>query len=166
MIIWITGLSGVGKTTLGSRVYEAFKAKHQNTIFLDGDILREVLGASGYTYEERYVQAEKIHNLCKMLDAQGMHVVCATMSLFHEIQRRNRETFTSYYEVYVKASMEELIRRDQKGIYSGALKGTVKNIVGFDVKYEEPLNPELIVDNNEFGGIEEKVSFILSGINE
>lgn len=161
MIVWVTGLSGAGKTTIATKVYEEYKKLNKHTVFLDGDILREVLGASGYTYMQRYEQAIKIHNLCKMLDAQGIDVICATMSLFHDVQHKNREKFKNYLEIYIKVDMEELIRRDQKGIYSGALNGTTQNVVGIDVKCEEPLRPDLIINNNELNNLEDKAQSII-----
>ena len=164
MVIWITGLSGAGKTTLASKVYEKLKSKQEHVVFLDGDILREVLGVSGYTYNERYEQAEKIHNLCKLLDQQGIDVVCATMSLFHNIQEKNRATFKKYCEVYVDVKMEQLIERNQKGLYSGALSGEIKNVVGIDVACEVPRCPDVIIENNHLDNLERKVQMILEKI--
>lgn len=165
MIVWITGLSGAGKTTLASKVYEDLKSRRNNVVFLDGDILREVLGSSGYTYNERYKQARKIHNLCKMLENQGIDVVCATMSLFHQIQKDNRAFFKEYYEIYIKVDLDRLIERDQKGLYSGALVGRVANVVGIDVPCEEPLYPDVIIENNILDNLEGKVNKILEKIN-
>lgn len=166
MIIWITGLAGAGKTTIATAVYHEIKNIYPNTVFLDGDILREVLGVYGYSYDERYIQAEKIHNLCKMLDNQDINVVCATIGSFHRIQERNRASFNKYCEIYIEVTMENLIKRDKKGLYSRALIGETINVVGVDIKPEVPKNPELIVDNNTLDCLEHKVMDILNYLRD
>lgn len=150
MVIWITGLSGSGKTTIAKSVYNKIKEDYKNTVFLDGDIIREALnGSFGYTLEERRVGARQIHGLCKMLDNEGLIVICATMSLFNDIQKLNREKFSKYIEIYLDVEFEELVKRDKKSLYSKALAGTEENVVGVNLKYEKPLNPELSLSNNQ-----------------
>ena len=166
MVIWITGLAGAGKTTIAGEVYKVLKKQYPNIVLLDGDVLRDVLGVYGYTYDERYLQAEKIHNLCKMLDNQDIHVICATIGSFHSIQEKNRMTFKEYCEVYIEVSIENLIKRDKKALYSSALAGTTKNVVGIDIIPEKPKNPEIVIDNNELDHLNEKAEIILSYLRE
>ncbi len=163
-LIWITGLAGSGKTTIGNGVFQNLKEKEINTVFLDGDQYREVFGASGYTKAERLVVAKNIVKLCKFLIDQNINVVCCTISLFKEIHEQNKKQFKNYYEIFVSCEIEELIQRDQKGLYSKALKGEINNVVGVDIKYNKPLNPFLYIDNNKKDGLTEKINLICKKI--
>jgi len=163
MVIWITGLSGSGKTTISKNIYTTLKSKYIHTILLDGDVIREVLNHSyGYTLEERLKGAKQIHGLCKLLEQEGMIVVCATMSLFHEIQELNRKTFSDYCEIFLDVKISELYMRDKNSLYSNAKNGLEKNVVGIDLKYESPISPELSLDNNNTSDIEKNTTSILS----
>ena len=85
--------------------------------------------------------------LCQLLAEQGADVICATISLFHEVQRWNRENIPGYREIYLRVPMDELRRRDRKGIYAGAQRGDELNVVGLDVPAEAPETPDLVLDN-------------------
>jgi cytidine diphosphoramidate kinase len=143
-VIWITGLSGAGKSTVGQRVAGALWAKGKPAVFLDGDRLRSVLGAGsdGFDAGDRRKLAFVYARLCRELADQGLDVVCATVSMFHEIRRWNRAEIPTYLEVYLKVPLDELRRRDPKGHYA-------KNdaLVGVHIAAEEPENPDLIIDN-------------------
>lgn len=148
-VYWITGLSGAGKTTIGKLLYERLKEQYPNTVFLDGDTLREVFGNDlGYTKEERRKCAMRYSRLCAMLQEQGMNVVCCTISMFDSVRDWNREYIQNYKEIYVKVSMETLRRRDQKGLYSGKADEECKEIVGVQLEMEEPKSPDLVVEND------------------
>ena len=165
MLVWITGLAGAGKTTIAEKVYKLVKKKHLNTILLDGDVLRAVLGGGlGYSSEDRLTSAYRIVNLCKLLNDEDMIVICATMSLFNEIQNFNRKNIPKYLEVYIKVEMNELFSRDKKELYSRAKLGKEDNVVGVNLKYEEPINPELILNNDKHNKIEENVDKIVERI--
>lgn len=161
MIIWITGLAGSGKTTIGKRVYEKIKAKHINTVFLDGDIFRDIFNSYGYRREDRKDVAEKISKLCQYLESQDINVVCCTISLFEEIHETNRKCIEEYYEVFIDVEFDELVRRDKKGLYKDALDGKIKNVVGVDLTPDIPTNPDLIIDNNTLNNLEEKADSVL-----
>tara|TARA_B110000483_G_scaffold74804_1_gene93080 strand:- start:856 stop:1371 length:516 start_codon:yes stop_codon:yes gene_type:complete len=163
-LIWITGLSGSGKTTIGKGVFQKLKEKEVNTVFVDGDQYREVFGASGYTKAERLVVAKNIVKLCNFLIDQNINVVCCTISLFKEIHEQNKKQFKNYYEIFVSCEIEELIKRDQKELYSKALKGEIKNVVGVDIKYNKPSNPFLLIDNNKKDGLTENIDLIYKKI--
>jgi len=165
MVIWITGLSGSGKTTIAKRVFEIINKKYKNSVFLDGDIIREVLKHSGYSLEDRLKSAWQTHNLCKLLDKQGLVVVIATMSLFDEIQKANRNKFSSYYEIFLDVDMDILIKRDQKQLYSRALKGLEKNVVGIDLPYDKPKNADLYLKNETIDELNKNIKAILGLIN-
>lgn len=183
-VYWITGLSGAGKTSVGKLLYEKMKQKYPNTVFLDGDVLREVFGNDlGYTREERIKCAMRYARLCKMLQEQGMNVICCTISMFDEIRSWNREHITNYREIYVKVSMEELVRRNQKGLYSASMealkkqnqkdlpeqnqkglhRSTIENreVAGIHVEIEEPKNPDMILDNEGNVSVAELVDRVI-----
>lgn len=150
MIIWLIGLSGAGKTVIGREIHRLLKAKRPNVVFLDGDIVREIMGGDlGYSLEDRHKNAWRICRLCKYLDNQGIDVVCGILSIFHETQQWNRDNISHYFEVYIRVPMETLIQRDSKGLYRRALAGEIHNVVGFDVDFPPPLNPDLIIDNDK-----------------
>lgn len=145
-VYWITGLAGAGKTSVGTLLYEKMKQKYPNTVFFDGDVLREVFGNDlGYTREERIKCAMRFASLCKMLQEQEMNVICCTISMFDDIRSWNRENIGNYREIYVRVSMEELTKRNQKGLYSPSVDN--KEVAGIHVNIEEPKNPDMILDN-------------------
>lgn len=148
-VYWITGLSGSGKTTLSHLLYQRLKAEKRKVLLLDGDELRWALGLTdcSYEFEERKKIALIYCRLCKMLAEQGTDVVIATISLFHDCHRWNRENQPSYYEVYLRVPKEVLASRNQKNLYSRDGQA----VVGLDVQFEEPVEPDLIIDNH--GGV-------------
>lgn len=162
-LVWITGLSGSGKSTIGRALYGKIKQNHANTLFLDGDAIREILGNDlGHDPRHRLANAFRISRLCKFLVEQDMIVICATMSLFKEIHAFNRENIGRYYEIFIDVTIEELIRRDQKQLYSRALAGEIQHVVGIDLPYDRPEACDLVVENTASGGVDEKVDRILA----
>lgn len=165
-LIWITGLSGAGKTTIAKEVYAQIKKDNQATVFLDGDHFREITGNSvGHSREQRFLVAMQIARMCKYLVNQNINVVCSTISLFNEVHQFNREQVKNYYEIFIHCSMEELIKRDQKGIYSKSIKGEIKDVVGIDIIFDEPINCHLKIDNSIKDQLHEKVKKIINLIN-
>jgi adenylylsulfate kinase-like enzyme len=92
--------------------------------------------------------------MCRLINSQGITVVCATISMFQEVRDWNREHLTRYCEVYVKVPLDELIRRDQKGLYSRALRGEAENVMGVNASFEEPLQPDIVVENDGSRSVE------------
>lgn len=152
MIIWLTGLSGSGKTTIGRQVLRQWKDKNTNVVFVDGDEVRALLdlhqGDDRYTLAGRRVVADKIHNLCAWLDQQDVNVVCCTISLFEDLHLKNRQIFSDYFEVFLSVPMDELYRRDNKNLYAPALRGELKNVIGVDIPYNPPTDPHMTIDNS------------------
>lgn len=143
-VYWITGLSGAGKSTVSYLFFKRLKKMKENVILLDGDKLRSALGVeANYTYEERKKLALTYCRLCKMLVEQGCDVIIATVSMFHECHRWNRENQPHYYEVYLRVPLKVLAERDQKNLFSNA----IKHVVGVDIPFEEPIDPDLIIEN-------------------
>lgn len=162
MLIWITGLAGAGKTTIATALYEKLKQKYNNWVLLDGDCFREVMGQDvGYDLNSRKIMAKRMSRLCKYLTDQGIHVICATISMHKEVHEFNRKAIKDYYEVLVDVSLENLIKRDKKELYSRVLKNEIYDVVGMDIPFDKPENPSLIIDNNEMNNLDIKVQKIL-----
>lgn len=166
MVIWLIGLAGAGKTTVGRALYEQIKALDRATVFLDGDHVREIMGNDlGHSLEERRQNGLRVSRLCHYLDRQGINVVCAILSLFDEQQRWNRETYSDYFEIFIDVPIDVLEARDQKGLYSGAKEGRVPNVVGFDIVFKPPKNPDLVVRNErDLAQIDTTVAAVLDTI--
>lgn len=149
MVIWIIGLSGTGKTTLASQVVERIRQLNGKVVLLDGDLIRTLFGNDvDHTIEGRRRNAERLSVLSKFLADQGIHVVAAVLSIFPEWRRWNRENIPDYSEVYIKASMQALFRRDIKNLYARAARGEIVNVVGVDIPFPEPENPDLVIEND------------------
>ena len=149
MVIWLIGLAGAGKTTIGREVDALLRARKPNVVFLDGDHVRNIMGDDlGHTVEDRRTNAWRVCRLCEYLDAQGIDVVCAILSIFLDTQEWNRESYSHYFEVYIDVPMDELVARDQKGLYSGAASGRIPDVAGFDIPFQPP-NADLVVYNGD-----------------
>jgi cytidine diphosphoramidate kinase len=165
LVIWIIGLSGTGKTTLASQVVERIRQLNFKVVLLDGDVIRTIFGNDvDHTIEGRRRNAERLSALSKFLADQGIHVVAAVLSIFPEWRRWNRENIPGYAEVYIKASMQTLLRRDVKNLYARAASGEIVNVVGVDIPFPEPENPELVIENDcnrvEFGELTDRIMSI------
>ena len=166
-VFWITGLSGSGKTTVGRELWRRLRASGYSVIFLDGDELRAAIAEDlGHSAGNRRQSAMRNARLCRLLAAQGSDVVCATISLFHEVQRWNRENISGYREIYLRVPLDELRRRDSKGIYAAGQRGDAQDIVGVDVPAEFPEAPDLVLDNYGELDIATAVERILAACTE
>ena len=143
-VYFFTGLSGAGKTTLGSLFYQRLKNTKPNAVYLDGDEIRLAFGEDvGYTQEERLRWAGRIFRVCKLLSDQGIDVVCCSIAMFHSVRQWNREHIPNYKEIYVRVTKDTLLQRNQKGLYT-----TGRNVVGVDLPFDEPQTPDLIIQND------------------
>ena len=148
-VYWVTGLSGAGKTTLTTELVARLRKDGVQVVHVDGDAVRNMLGNDlGYDLKDRVANAYRISGLCQFLQSQGVTVICSTMSLYPEIWKWNRENLQSYRLIYLRVSNQVLRQRDQKGLYSGVENGTCSNVVGVDLPFDEPKQPDLILDNN------------------
>lgn len=150
-VIWITGLSGAGKSTLAFEVANRLRAPENAVVMLDGDELREVFGAAAanaqnHGREGRLALAMQYAHLCRVIAGQGLTVVIATISLFREIHTWNRANLPGYFEVYLKVPVEELRRRDPKGIYRRFDAGEIADVAGLDLPIDEPEAADWVVE--------------------
>jgi adenylylsulfate kinase-like enzyme len=150
-VIWITGLSGAGKSTLAHELVARMRASGDVVVMLDGDELREVFGAvsvnlKNHSRKARLALAIQYAYLCRTLAHQGMTVVIATISLFKEVHVWNRAKLPGYFEVYLKVPVEELRRRDPKGIYRRFDAGELTDVAGMDLTIDEPEAADWVVE--------------------
>ena len=157
VLYWVTGLSGAGKTTIAYKLY-AELIKDRPTILLDGDKLREVfMDSQDYSMKDRLNVAMRNSRLCKLLVDQNITVVCATISMFHKCRDWNRKNITNYREIYLKVPIDELIRRDPKNIYKDSItSGRQVEVVGLNGNIEEPIAPDLLINN--YGSIDADIA--------
>lgn len=148
-LYWITGLAGAGKTTIGKEVYAQLKQKKDNVVFLDGDILRPMLGDMfGYSYEERLRCAQQYSRICKMLTDQGLDVIICTISMFDVVRQWNRDNFEHYFEVFIDTPMEILREKNKKNLYQGTKKEDEKQVAGVSFEVQLPKTPDFRIEND------------------
>lgn len=164
-LYWITGLSGAGKTTIGTLLYHYIKAKKNNVVMLDGDILRELYQNKDYSPEGREKISYMNGRLFKLLTDQGIDVIACVIGMKHAYRQWNRDHIEKYVEVYLDVPIEVLIRRDSKGLYGKALRKEIDNVYGIDLPYEEPENPEIRIVNDSTNTPEEVCDKIIRTLN-
>ncbi len=149
-VVWLTGLPGSGKTSIASRVRDKLANEGYRVELLDGDWVRKTISAgAGFTREERRRHLHRVAWVSRLLARNGVIVLCSFVSPYKSVRREVREIIEEevpFYEVWVKCSVEECIRRDPKGLYRKALAGEIKNFTGISDPYEPPENPDLIID--------------------
>ena len=150
MVTWMIGLSRAGKTTLSKLLYDKLKPQTSNLVLLDGDAIRNLFGNDvDHTIEGRRRNAERISHLSKFLSDQNIHVIAAVLSIFPEWQEWNRNNIKNYYEVYIKTPIDDLIKRDSKGLYEKFNKGKISDVAGMDIEFIEPTNADIVIDNSD-----------------
>lgn len=152
MIIWLIGMSGSGKTTIGQKLCDSLTYLHQKKwFFLDGDLMRAVMKSDlGHDVEGRRKNADRLSQFCKWLDQNDIHVVASVLSIFPEYQQWNRENFKHYKQIYIQVDYEVLKKRDNKNLYLKAEKGEIDNVVGVQIPFPTPVNNDLVLDNNSW----------------
>ena len=163
-LYWVTGLSGAGKTTVGTMLYNYLKQKKDAVVLLDGDMLREVSDNRDYTSEGRERMAYQNMRLFRLLTDQGIDVVSCVIGMREKYRSWNRTHIPNYQEIYLKVSLEELVQRDSKGLYQRALNKSAKDVYGIDLSFEEPEHPDVVVENEEATRPVDALQAILSAL--
>jgi adenylylsulfate kinase len=160
--VWLTGLSGAGKTTIAQRLERALREQGRGVEVLDGDVVRTHLSKGlGFSREDRDTNILRIAFVCSLLTRHGVAVISAAISPYAQARRQAREQIGHFVEVYVRCPLEELTRRDVKGLYARALRGEIANFTGVSDPYEAPEHPEVVVDTDR-ESVEESVTKILA----
>ena len=160
--VWFTGLPCSGKTTIADKVALNLKNRGLKVERLDGDIVRKGLTSDlGFSKEDRNKNIERVTFVAKLLTRNDVIVLATFISPYIQRRQQTREEIGEFVEVYVKASVEECIKRDVKGMYKKAMEGKIKNFTGVDDPYEEPPNPEIVLDT-EVETVQESVEKVLN----
>ncbi|MGB6786161.1 MAG: adenylyl-sulfate kinase [Nitrosotalea sp.] len=145
--MWITGLPASGKSTIAGLVKNYLKSKNMPVMILDGDELRKTLSSDcDYTEQGRKEHNRRVIEIAKLLVKNDITTIIPLISPYRETRELARKEIPNFVEVYIKASLETCIKRDPKGLYQKAKAGEVKNMTGISSPYEEPTNPEIILD--------------------
>jgi adenylylsulfate kinase len=161
---WFTGLSGSGKTTVTFALAKKIQEKYPNIKIeiLDGDEIRENLCKDlSFSKEDRMINIQRIAFLAGKISKHGVLVLVPVIAPYQEARDKARALSENFCEIYVKASIEEVTKRDVKGLYKKALSGEIKNFTGISDPYEEPKNPDLII-NTEKETLDESVEKVLN----
>lgn len=166
-LLWVTGLSGSGKSTIAKGVYKFLKPKYPNTVYLDGDRFRELMDNDlGYDQADRLKNAFRIVKTCNELVRQGICVICATISMFEEIYEFNEKNNDYLYKVLIHCDANNLIRRNQKGIYADALDGKRNDVVGINLDYNIHNDYDITINNCQDDDLDSKVQILAEHIQQ
>src|SRR5205814_2915628 len=164
--IWFTGLSGAGKSTLSEIIEERLKARERNVEILDGDIVRTHLSKGlGFSREDRDTNIKRIAFVCSLLTRNRVICISAAIAPYREAREWARREIGDFVEVYLKCPIEVCRQRDVKGLYKLVDEGKIKNFTGVDDPYEEPENPEVVVETDK-ESTEESVQKIFAKLEE
>ena len=138
----MTGLSGVGKTTISKKLIKLIEKKFGKTIVINGDDLRKIFELKKYDIKSRKEYVLQYSRLCKFLSNQNINVIMSVVGLFHHIHKWNRKHLDNYIEIYIKSSIDKITRYDQRGIYKK------KKVVGIDIIKQIPKKPHISIFND------------------
>ncbi len=164
--LWFTGLPCSGKTVLADVVADELKKKGMKVERLDGDIVRKSLTRDlGFTEEDRNMNIERVTFVAKLLSRNGVAVLASFVSPYNKIRAYSRKEIEDYILVYIKCSLEECEKRDVKGMYAKARAGEIKDFTGIDHPFEDPDNPDIIIETDK-QSVEESKELILKALND
>lgn len=149
VVVWLTGLSGGGKSTIARTIEDELKGANRCVVVLDGDEIRRHLNPDlGFSKRDREINVERVAYLSHILSRSGIITIVALISPFRTSRDYARKLIGDFVEVWVKCSLETCIKRDPKGLYAKAKMGEITDFTGIHQDYEIPLNPEIIVDSD------------------
>ena len=165
-VIWFTGMSGAGKSTIAEQLEPILKARGRKVEMLDGDVVRTHLSRGlGFSKEDRDENIRRIGFVAHLLQRNGVAVICSAISPYREIRDENRAMIGDFVEVFASCPLDVLEERDVKGLYAKARAGEVKNMTGVSDPYEPPLNPEVVVETSK-ETVEESTNKIITKLEE
>jgi len=165
-VVWLTGLSGSGKTTIGRLLQTQLRELGYRVELLDGDEVRKQLSPDlGFTKNDRETHARRVVYLSRLLAKNGIVTLVSLIAPYRSFREYARKEIVDYVEVYVKTPLEICIERDPKGLYKKALKGEITDMTGIQDPYEEPLNPEVLAETDR-NTVEESSEKILQKLKE
>ena len=148
-VLWFTGLSGSGKSTIADLVAADLTHRGHRVERLDGDAVRNIFPNTGFTRAERDAHIRRVGYLASTLEKNGVFVVASFVSPYEDSRQFVRSLCPNFIEVYVATPLEECERRDVKGLYAKARRGEIVNFTGIDDPYERPVDSELVIDTRE-----------------
>ena len=164
--LWFTGLPSSGKSTIASALAQELKETGHKVERLDADIIRKHLWKElGYTKEDRDENIRRVTYLAKLLTRNGIITITSFISPYRELREYARKDIGDFVEIYVKCPVEVCIQRDTRGMYEKALAGEIPNFTGVSDPYEEPLNPEVLIESDK-ESLEESVTKVIAKIKE
>ncbi|MBD2302786.1 adenylyl-sulfate kinase [Nostoc sp. FACHB-190] len=150
-IVWLTGLSSVGKTTIANGVAQELQKQNYQTELLDGDIVRTHLSQElGFSKQDRDINVRRIGFVANLLSRNGIIAIVAAISPYRAVRDELKKTTNNFIEIYVHAPLAVCESRDVKGLYALARDGKIKNFTGISDPYEAPLNPDIICQTDKF----------------
>ena len=165
VVVWFTGLPCSGKTTIAKEVKKFLEEKGIDVELLDGDTVRDYIRNKDFSKEGRNKHLRYIALMAKLLAQRGVVVLCSFVSPYRENRDLARSISENFVEIYVNTPLEVCIQRDVKGMYKKALNGEIKGFTGVDDPYEEPENPELVIETQK-ESVEESASKVISKLKE
>jgi adenylyl-sulfate kinase len=164
--LWFTGLSGSGKSAIADEIAKILVHRGLRVERLDGDIVRKSLTRDlGFTKEDRDKNIERVTFVAKLLSRNGVATIVSFISPYIEKRDNARRETTNFIEVFVKCPLEALVERDVKGLYKKAMAGEIENFTGVSDPYEDPPNPEIVVETDK-ETLEESVKNVLNYLEE
>jgi len=162
-VIFLTGLSGAGKTTIAKLLFEKLQKIGEPAMMLDGDEIREIFKTTGFDKKSRDEHVKNVGRTAAFLQRRGTIAIVSMIAPYSEIRKECRDMATDFTEVYVSTSLAACESRDVKGLYKKARAGEIKSFTGIhsDAPYESPVNPELTLDTTKMT-VDECVDKILS----
>ncbi|PLK43287.1 adenylyl-sulfate kinase [Emticicia sp. TH156] len=148
-VIWLTGLSGAGKTTIARELIEIFHRNNLNPVLLDGDEIRSAIEQTGFDEASRKVHNLRIGRLAALFEQQGHPVIVSMISPYDDIRQSVRALCQRFVEVFVNTPLETCIERDPKGLYKKAISKQIDNFTGISAPYDIPQKPEIELDTTQ-----------------